>query len=806
MVLEYLEGETLASTLERRQPTPAQAIEWMVPVVRALARAHEFGIVHRDLKPSNIFLTNSGTVKVLDFGIAKLFARAATPDDEPSAGIVVAGGSLPAGTIPYMAPEQFRTDVDHRTDLWAVGVILFELVAGRHPLARLAPDDLIGLVTDLDAPMPTAAGCVPDLPAEIAQVIDRCLQKRKADRFADARALLSALEPLLPRRLARRHDEDTSPYPGLVPFEEADADRFFARGPDTARLLSRLRNQPVTAVVGPSGLGKSSFVRAGVIPALKRSGENWEAFILRPGRHPLASLASMILKLTTKSPAGSHESILERLTTEPGALGALLRERANERRSHILLFVDQFEELYALVPDQAERLAFTACLSAMADDAAAPLRLLVSMRSDFLDRVAEDQHFVEEVTRGLVVLSPLGREGLKEALVEPLAQIGYRFESSELVTEMLDVLESTPGALPLLQFAASKLWDDRDRQRKLLTRDAHTKVGGVAGALAAHADEVIRALTPPRQKMARTVLTRLVTPQGTRATVDAAELEQLGGDPAEVKPLLEHLTSSRLLVVRTTGDNEGRALELVHECLITGWPMLRRWLDDGREDLAFVAELTAAARQWELKGRPTDLLWRGAAAAEARHWRNRFSGELASREEQFLGAVFALASRSVRIRRAVVLGIIGTLVAIVAGGSVALTSIRRAKLAAVDEAVRAQREAERARTAEQRIKDQLTVIENEQHANEQARAEVERGKVQLGAVNGELEQALAKAQDESQKAQGESQRAKAEATRAQDLADSLKRSNEQLERLLAEEKARAQRLEQERQKIGTRLR
>lgn len=806
MVLEYLDGETLKSTLDRRRPTPVQAIEWMVPVVRALAHAHEFGIVHRDLKPSNVYLTSAGTVKVLDFGIAKIHSHTGEPERESRANDASVARSLPSGTIPYMAPEQFRTDVDQRTDLWAVGLILFEMLAGYHPLASLTPDALVSFVIDLASPMPSSSASVPDLPVELARLIDRCLKKRKEERFADARELLAALEPLLPRRLDKPRTMDVNPFPGLAPFEEADADRFFGRAQETARLLSRVRNQPITAVVGASGLGKSSFVRAGVIPALKNSGEAWEAFIVRPGRHPLASLASIISKLTTKSPFATHDALVERLAGEPGFLGTLLRDRAAERRKHILLYVDQFEELYTLVPDRTERLAFTACLSAIADDAATPLRLLLSMRSDFLDRVAEDPRFVEELTRGLFFLAPLAREGLEEALVQPLGQVGYRFETPDMVSEMLDALETTPGALPLLQFAASKLWDGRDPQRKLLTREAHANMGGVAGALAAHADEVIRALPSGRQKLARTVLTRLVTPEGTRATVDAAELEQMADDSADVRKLIDHLTDSRLLVAQTTGETERRTtLELVHESLIAAWPTLRRWLDDGREDLAFLAQLAVAARQWDSRGRPAGLLWRGEAAAEARHWRSRFAGELAPREAQFLSAVFALYSRSARIRRAVVLGTIGVLLVIVAAGAVALTSIRRAKLDAVDQASRAIREAERARSAESRIKDQLGVIANEQRAKEKAREEVEHGKAQLDVVNRDLQDALVKAKGESQKAEDESKHARDAAARAQTLADSLKRSNEQLERLLAEEKAHAQRLEEERKKIGTRL-
>jgi len=219
------------------------------------------------------------------------------------------------------------------------------------------------------------------------------------------------------------------------------------------------------------------IVRAGVGPALKASGENWDVITLRPGRDPIASLASIVERFTTRAmsvsrsgspvvPAADHDALVDRLRSEPGYLGALLRTRASASRSSVLLFVDQFEELYTLVPDVAERRAFTAALSAIADDTAAPLRVVVSMRSDFLDRVGEDPRFMEELSRGLVFLSPPDRSGLREALVGPLELVGYRFENARMLDEMLDALEGTPGALPLLQFAAAKRGDTRDRARR----------------------------------------------------------------------------------------------------------------------------------------------------------------------------------------------------------------------------------------------------------------------------------------------------------------------------------------------------
>src|SRR5262249_11527817 len=152
----------------------------------------------------------------------------------------------------------------------------------------------------------------------------------------------------------------------------------------------------------------------------------------------------------------------------------------------LLLFVDQFEELYTQGSDPAERSAFTACLSAVADDVTSPLRVVLAMRSDFFDRVAEDRSFIGALTKGLYFLGRPDHHDLRQVIVNPVEMAGYQLESPTIVEDMLAHLETTPGALPLLQFAATRLWDTRDRTRRLLTQASYAAMGGVAGALASH--------------------------------------------------------------------------------------------------------------------------------------------------------------------------------------------------------------------------------------------------------------------------------------------------------------------------------
>jgi WD40 repeat protein/serine/threonine protein kinase len=750
MVLEYLAGKTLRQWMELRHGSvswdrgagaarpgpglsPGYAAELMIPVVRALVYAHELGIVHRDLKPENIMFAESGAIKVLDFGIAKMLAGAEAAAAGKRAGtdaeaLVRTGAG--AGTAYYMAPEQWTREApDHRVDIWAVGLVLYELVTGAHPLAPL---DKSGVAARLasDAPMPRLRELRPEL-GKLGAVIDRCLIKHRDDRLGSARELLGALESIASPRRGSAFDEDASPYPGLAPFQERDAERFFGRVQAVAMVVNRLAEQPLLAVVGPSGAGKSSFVRAGVVPALDRTGDAWESFVVRPGPQPLAALAGLLVQhawevSTSVAPTApnpedarepmagqataSAEELCVRLRAEPGYLGAQLRARARRRLSRIVLFVDQFEELYTMAP-AGERAAFLACLAGVADDVGAPLRLIISLRSDFLDRTVDVQTAVSGFQRGLMLLPPMEREGLREALVRPLEGVGHGFEEDELVADMLGALEHTASALPLLQFTAARLWELRDRQRRLLTRQSYRQLGGVAGILASHADAVLGAMTLADRALARALFLRLVTPERTRAVVSVDELRELAppGASDPIDRVLAHLVDARLLVIETGAagahatQSPGRSLghasvEIVHESLIESWPALAAWISESHDDLAFLGRVRHAAREWHAGGRLDELLWRGQAADRARAWHQRYTGELAQTERDFLQAVLFETARAQRQRRLVLTGAIAALTLVAAVMGLLAWRERAASRLAAQETARAQQAAERALT------------------------------------------------------------------------------------------------------------
>jgi flagellar biosynthesis GTPase FlhF len=501
--------------------------------------------------------------------------------------------------------------------------------------------------------------------------------------------------------------------------------------------------------------------------------------------------------------------LAEQLRKEPGHLGHLLRGRARRDGRRILLFVDQFEELYTHVPDAAERAAFTACLAAVADDATSPLRVVLSIRSDFLDRCAEDQTFLVELTQGLFFLGPPNRDGLREAITHPAELAGYHFEQTAIVEDMLDRLETTPGALPLLQFAASKLWENRDVARKMLTQAAYQQMGGVAGALASHADRVVQELGMGQQQLVRAILLRLVSPERTRSIVPIDDLRDLSREVGAVQRLIDQLVDARLLVVQTMEGGKGSTVEIVHESLINNWPTLRRWLDETQEDAAIIDSLRQAARQWNGKGRSPDLLWRGDTAEEAKKFRRRYKGPLSDIEQAFLDELIAYEGALARRKRVAVVGAFIGLGALVIAAMVALVIIQKSRTQAREQALLAEAKSKEAQ-------DNLAAMQRKEAERQRAEAEKAKAeqKVQVSEVkldaaqedlkkkNEELELALAEAQkneaeakqaeERARFAQKEAERARGEAVAAKDQVAVQKT---QVELLLKQEQERVKRLQ-----------
>jgi WD40 repeat protein/formylglycine-generating enzyme required for sulfatase activity/serine/threonine protein kinase len=445
--------------------------------------------------------------------------------------------------------------------------------------------------------------------------------------------------------------EEKSPYLGLTAFSPNDAPFFFGREKETESFLNRLRVEPLLAVVGPSGAGKSSFVQAGVIPGLPN---NWQTITVRPGASPIAALSAKLEK------AGLDLVDLKAsLEKDPKALGNALREFAEQQGKTQLLVIDQFEESFTLCLDKEERELYAAALVLAARSEEDPIRIILTMRDDFLVRAKELRSLKNKLTQGLEILTTPASAELLRILTEPARRAGYEFEDRVLPVEIVDAVTGQSSALPLLAFTAAKLWENRDCQFKQLLRRTYEVMGGVGGGLAKHAEELMEQMSRTEQSLVREAFRRLVTSEGTRAVLTRLELLQVLGSGTDAESVLEKLITSRLLV-STEGDKGIERIEVVHEALLSAWPRLVKWRQEDAEGARLRDQLRAASRQWHERGRHKGLLWRDEALIEYELWRDRYPGKLTENEEAFAASSLAEAA-SIQLKKR-----IAAIVAIVA--------------------------------------------------------------------------------------------------------------------------------------------
>ncbi|NJP91369.1 hypothetical protein HCN51_18205 [Nonomuraea sp. FMUSA5-5] len=450
--------------------------------------------------------------------------------------------------------------------------------------------------------------------------------------------------------LAReRADDDgaAGPYPGLASYDTRDAGRFFGRDGLVAELRELLGRHGFAAVFGSSGSGKSSLLRAGLVPAV-----NARAVVITPGEHPMRHAGAF-------RPAG----------------GALV-------------VVDQFEEVFTLCHDPREREEFIDLLLTARRPDGGPggsggsggpggpvdgAGVVIAVRADFYGRCAEHRGLTEALRAAGLLVGPMHQDELREAIVRPAMAEGLTVERA-LTSAIIEDVAGEPQALPLMSHALREVW--RRRTGKTLTLDAYESVGRVHGAISHTAEEVYAGLSPAQARIARRILLRLIDPgeqaQATRRPAARAELDP-SGDP-DTALVIERLAGARLLTLHQD------TVELAHEALIESWPRLRGWVDDGRDRLRAHRQLTDAARAWEAHGRDAGLLYRGArlAAAGKLLAEPGDRDELTPSERSFADASLALARRTSRTRVAVSAVLAVLLVASLVAAGVA---IRQAGLA-----------------------------------------------------------------------------------------------------------------------------
>jgi WD40 repeat protein/DNA-binding SARP family transcriptional activator len=435
------------------------------------------------------------------------------------------------------------------------------------------------------------------------------------------------------------------PFKGLASFDVEDAEYFFGRERLVAELAARLVGAPLLAIVGASGSGKSSVLRAGLLPALAGgvlpgSAERRQ-IVIRPGEHPLKEL---------------------------NRAGADVPDD-----SRTVLAVDQFEEVFTACRDERERAAFMASLVHAAQDVHGRCVVVLAVRADHYERCAAYPELSSLLAANHVLVTSMRRDELIQAVERPARRVGLRVEP-ELTDALVADVEAAPGALPLLSAALLELWQQRDGRR--LRHAVYERAGGIRGAVARLAEEAYGRLDPPQQAIARSTLVRLAVegPGGTleRRRVPLTELGTESSD--DVARVVELFTERRLLTV--SAGSENAHVEVAHEALLREWPRLRQWIQDDRESLRIHRGVTVAAEEWRRLDRDDGALFRGTHLTEANEWRTTHRPALNELEREFLDASQARreGDRAVR-RRNIRIAFAGLFVALAAISAVAVVAL-----------------------------------------------------------------------------------------------------------------------------------
>ena len=444
------------------------------------------------------------------------------------------------------------------------------------------------------------------------------------------------------------------PYKGLSYFDEVDADLFVGREILTNKLVERIFSLTASgsrflAVVGASGSGKSSLVRAGLVAALRWNKQtvDWRIHVLTPTMHPLESLA---LSLTSGN-ENATTTLMDDLAQEPYCLNLLIKRTSESKNdSYFLLVVDQFEELFTLCRSEEERGAFINNLLNAASAVDTPAILLITLRADFYVHCADYPELREALAQHQEYIGAMNQEELRRAIEEPARRGRWELEPG-LVDLLLHDVGSEPGALPLLSHALLETW--QRRRGRTMTLSGYAASGGVRGAIAETAETVFTdQFTPEQQAIARRIFLRLTELNDETSTTDTRrratfnELILKPEEAATTRSVLKALADARLIM--TSEDSA----EVAHEALIREWPTLRGWLEDNREGLRLHRQLTDAAREWSSANRVPDLLYRGVRLAQVQEWAQEHPDEMNVLEHEFLDASIDLAEHEIHEREA----------------------------------------------------------------------------------------------------------------------------------------------------------
>ena len=538
----------------------------------ALATAHALGVAHGDVQASNILLNEADDFFLSDFGIAT---------DNPAP-----GGALA-----------------QQVDVAAFAV----MVNGAIPTGVFTEDEAALVAAAQGGGYSTASDWIEAWRREVGAAAN-------SPTYTVAR----------------------NPYKGLAAFNELDAVDFHGRAAVTSELIEAVGSHRMVAAVGPSGVGKSSVVRAGLLPALRGGAiprsDQWLIADCVPGSHPFERLASSLIRVAASVPSNLEELLR---SDSRGLIKAV--ERYLPTDSQLLIVIDQFEELFTLTADQGTQDRFLDLLTTSVEDPSTPVRILVTMRADFFDRPLRHGAFGELLRAGTVPVSAPTDSEMRDIITRPAAGVGVDFEAG-LVERMVTEVHGEAGALPLVEFALTELFEQRDTN--LLTLDAYEVSGGVTAALGRRAEEIYDALNDAdREHRSPDLHASGDTGRGrSRHPPPAA---QVGTSPSRTRfrggrhdrGSLRPASAPHL---RPRRGHRSSTVEVAHEALLREWPRLKAWIDANREELVMRSRLAIAVGDWEASNRSDAYLLSGGRLAQHETWSEGADLSLSTTEQDLL--------------------------------------------------------------------------------------------------------------------------------------------------------------------------
>jgi serine/threonine protein kinase/WD40 repeat protein/DNA-binding winged helix-turn-helix (wHTH) protein len=589
---------------------------------RALAAAHRTGVVHGDIKPSNV-LVDESSAYLADFGVATLIESAAG-DGSASPRSGYESPELLSGEAPSSASDQF-----------AFAVLLVQLLTGQLPFGTRA------IATPHDR-SPSIHVQRPSVPAPVDDVLWKATAWDAGSRYPDVETFVDHFDAALAGRAEpeQRDLELANPYRGLRAFTELDQGVFFGRDAIVGELLEHLERPGIdgkfVVAIGASGSGKSSVVRAGLLPSLRTGAvpgsEKWLIATMVPSSDPFGELDAALRSVATNDPGPRAAAPDDREVLR-------ILDAAVPPTQPVLLVIDQLEELFTQMSDESARRSFVDGLARAIRRPDANLRVVATLRADFLDRPLRYSEFGQLVKHGTVTIVGMSAPELEAAVTRPAAGVGVEVEpalSTQIVADVLD----RPAALPLLQFTLTELFERRSGP--VLTLQSYSALGGVAAAVAGRAEAVFGQLTAAESELARRMFLRLVTVDESRSVSRRralrSDLVSVANEPGEMDAVIDAFGRSRLLGFDHDPDTREPSVEIAHEALIGHWPRFGEWVASAGEGLRIQSQIAEATRTWEKQGRDHGDLYRGLRLQSALEWTDTQPDALSPMEREFVTA------------------------------------------------------------------------------------------------------------------------------------------------------------------------